>query len=95
MEKGTVKLGYTVSTVRHKHRGVVYGIARTFDRLDEDDEWFDVQNLPREARDERWISILIDGGGAVSVPESDIAEVLIQPPVYNGNPYYKDYFDLM
>ncbi len=76
MAERKVKLGNTVRTSRHGHRGVVYGIAMS-------------------SKSERWISILVDGRGAVSVPESDVDEILIIPPVYNGNPYYNEYFDML
>jgi hypothetical protein len=96
MEKETVKLGFGVVTALHCHRGVVYGITHDFAGVGESMAWFRglVPQLSPSTLKERWIKILCDGAGSVTVPESDVREVTSRTPADNGNPWIRFYFDL-
>jgi hypothetical protein len=89
------KLGHSVRTGRNNHRGLVYKIHHSFKDTGETMEWFNMQRpkLPASVWNEKWVSILCDGGGSVCVPESDVVETLSKTPKPNGNLWYDFYFD--
>lgn len=88
-----VRLRSRVTSRRYRHVGVVCEINHSFKSSNEDDEWFDGQRpkLPEEAKKERWISILNDGGGLTMMPESDLT-VHEDNARYNENPWFHYYF---
>jgi len=87
------KLGNYVLIEGHGSRiGRVYAKHHNFSTVGGSQSWFDLQNLPESAKEETWYSILMDTGGAISVPEYKIIEILAAPPQFFTNPWEGFYF---
>jgi hemimethylated DNA binding protein len=69
-------IGDYVRTTDHNFRGRVYKLHP--DGCPESELWLRRQSIPvREHKDEPWISVLVNGGGAVAVPTA--RAFLIEP----------------
>lgn len=83
-----------VRTKRHGHVGVIYRIDHLFAQTGESNAWFDQQQPPMDPalKNEHWVHILTDGGGAVVVPVSDV-EVIELDAKDNGNMWFSMFFE--
>ena len=86
-----IRLGDYVETEFHGYKGRVTGIAQCFDDTNETNSWFIRQepSYDKEAKMERWISILCHNGGAVLVAESRVNQI---GKFDFKNPYADEYF---
>lgn len=68
-----IKLGYYVTTSSGQF-GRVYVMHHDFKSTSESETWFNEQRprLDKKTRHEQWFSILVQGGGAILVPMSNI-----------------------
>ena len=85
-----VRLGDYVETSIHKHRGRVTDISEWCD-AGNSNAWFRMQTPPydKAQKMERWITVLVHGGGSVCVAESRVG---IVEKFDFSNPYADKYF---
>lgn len=85
-----IRLGDYVETIFHKHRGRVTDISEWCD-AGNSNHWFRMQTPPydKAQKMERWITILVHGGGSVCVAES---RATITSKFDFVNPYADKYF---
>lgn len=90
------KLGNAVVTKRHRTSGIVYQVHHNFAHTNENMDWFRNQRPAIDTNELRkpWVSILVDGGGSILVPMSDIAEITAIHATDNANPWYSFYFNV-
>ena len=71
-------LGDFVRTETHNFEGRVFIKHLDFTSTCETEEWFKIQEpaLEEQTKNEPWYSILTKGGGAISVPQSDIESIM-------------------
>ncbi len=75
----TAKLGNYVRIIGQSKIGRVYEKNHFFEGTGETMEWLEMQTLIQDkekALTEPWYNILMDDGGAISIPEQNIIEVL-------------------
>ena len=65
-----------VQTIKHGYVGIVY---KKHHKCPESQDWIDNQAIPVDPASiyKKWYTILVDGGGAVTVEESDLLSVLM------------------
>ena len=85
-------LGDFVITKKYRYRGRVYAKYHNAKGTNEEDWWFEQQQIPftQEEMEGRWYSILCENGGSVLVPENDILE--IEEPYELKNNWESNYF---
>lgn len=87
----SITVGTCVQTRTHGHRGIVTAMSTGTDKSP---AWLSMQNPPIHPGalgDYPWVDVLVDGGGAVSVPLYDAVAV---EPFEVTNLYLSDYFTM-
>lgn len=88
------KLGNYVKVVGHHATGRVYRKKFCFSEVNENETWLQAQihiEDKEKARNEPWYCLLMDNGGSIAVPESNIIDIL-DGDVNFKNPWESFYF---